>query len=107
MSVEFLLQKNISIGQKSKDQSGPYGQGFNYIVEATFLWSEDNRPAEKHLATVLKAIDHRLLGIDNKDIADPTTANICAWIFERLKECGSAVIQVRLLRGDGLEARIP
>jgi hypothetical protein len=101
MPVELRFAKHIALGQKSGDDPGPYGQGFNYRVEAGFLPCEE---PEKHLDEVLKAIDHRHLGLDFHAIGEPTTANICRWIFDRLKERGCAVTDVILSRGDGLTA---
>ncbi len=104
MPVEIIYSKHIAVGQKSGSDPGAYGRGFNYQVFAKFR-GDGPAGAEKILAAVLKQIDHRLLGIDAGVIGDPSTANICAWIYDELVRCGAAVSEVHLIRGDGLEAR--
>lgn len=105
MSVEIRIRKHIAVGQKSKDHSGAYGQGFNYLVEADFRGQQDAKTLNQHLSEVLKVVDHRHLGLDFLEIGDPTTANLGAWILKKLREKGCDVVGLTLSRGDGLIAR--
>ncbi len=105
MSVKICIRKHIALGQKSKDQSGAYGQGFNYQVEAEFRWQPDFEVLNQHLSEVLKEVDHRHLGLDFLEIGDPTTANFGGWILKKLRERGCEVVALTLSRGDGLVAR--
>ena len=104
MAVQVRLRKFIAVGQKSKDDPGPYGQGYNYVVEAAFAWSPDLAHVRKSFADVLKEVDHRHLGLDVHLIEDPTTANLCQFIMQGLRERGVPALEVRLERGDGLIA---
>ena len=103
MSFEFFIRKHIALGQKPKNDPSLYGQGFNYLVEVGFGGEESNE--EELVNKTLKQIDHQLLGVDSDLVTDPTTANICRWIFFQLsKERHFRLIEVRLFRGDGLSA---
>jgi hypothetical protein len=105
MSVEIYVKKHIALGQKNKEQSGAYGQGFNYQVEAKFGWHPDAKVLNRHLSEVLKAIDHRHVGLDFLEITDPTTINLGKWILMQLRASGCDVLGLTLARGDGLVAR--
>lgn len=105
MSVKICIRKHIALGQKSKDQSGAYGQGFNYQVEAAFRWQPDAKVLSQNLSKVLKEVDHRHLGLDFLEIGDPTTANLGAWILKKLRERRCEVVDLTLSRGDGLVVR--
>lgn len=91
----------MAIGQKSTDDPGTYGQGFNYIVEAGF--SESGTPDSlRTLVDALKSIDHKLLGLDVNLIDNPTSQNICRWLYSAIKAKDESLYEIRLLRGDGL-----
>lgn len=104
MPVQVVFKKFMSVGQKSKDDPGPYGQGHNYVVHAAFQWQEDQATLRRIFARVLKEVDHRHLGLDMLDIAEPNTANLCAYIAQRLAQEGAPATFVKLVRGDGLIA---
>lgn len=106
MSFEFILSKHFAVGQKSEADPGPYGRGFNYRVYATFTADQPRDALERHLSAVVQAIDHRFLGLDTHVIEEPSTANIGTWILAELKARGAPVVNVHLVRGDGLEARV-
>lgn len=104
MPVQVRFRKFIAVGQKSKEDPGPYGQGYNYVVEAGFPWREDLEPVQKAFAQVIKEVDHQHLGLDMHALQEPTTAHLCAFFIRRLTEEGMTPSAVRLERGDGLVA---
>ncbi len=85
MPVQLRFKKHISVGQKSKNEPGVYGQGFNYAVEADFGESCDEGLALRALREVLKDVDHRHLSLDSELIPEPNSENLCRYIFEQLK----------------------
>lgn len=107
MSERILLRKFIAVGQKTsacaKDR--PYGEGFNYWVEASFpLRSNFSREVSfKALEDVLSTIDHKALGVDVKLNVDPTSVELAVWILQELeKRLGEKDLKITLFRGDGL-----
>lgn len=102
MTCQFFICEKIAIGQKTKADSAPYGQGFNYKVEVGFEGPSSLSNCQTLVRKTLNQIDHALLGVDSKLISDPTTANIARWILKELEVLGA--VEVRLLRGDGLMA---
>jgi len=103
MKPAFFLKYNLALGQKTEADTAAYGRGFNYQVEAGFA-GEESAEHDRVASDVLSLIDHKLLGIDFDLGVEPTTVNLCWWIFTHLKKRCPELAEVRLLRGDGLLA---
>lgn len=102
MNVHFFFRRHIAIGQKRALDSEAYGRGFNYTIEVGFPWKKDLSNEQRKLNNILNGIDHRLLGLDLQVVEDHSTHQICAWIFEQLKDW--TPVSVRMIRGDGFQA---
>lgn len=102
MSFLIYYRRHLALGQKNSADAGIYGQGFNYVVEAGFRQPAGTSKSAGALADALKVIDHRLLGLDVNIIENPTSQNICRWLYATVKAKDESLYEIRLLRGDGL-----
>ena len=96
--IRYLVQ-NIAIAQK-------INEGHNVRVEVGFTGDEHNAAAA--ITSVLKKIDHKALGLDVDLGFEPELTRLCPWVFQSLKESGlDSLIEVRMVRGDGVSCRFP
>jgi hypothetical protein len=101
MKQEILLRKNISLGQKTSDSMGAFGDGFNYVVEAGFpLLNFDRVRASVALEGALAKIDHKALGMDVDLGFEPTSEALVVFLAAEI-ERGYGLSSFRLVRGDG------
>jgi hypothetical protein len=110
MNQEIIFRKNIAVGQKSSEPSGPYGRGFNYVVEISFPLAPgfNSEPCLKAIDDVLSAIDHKALGVDVDLGVEPTSFNLCKYIAEEIKQhFGQSPVSVKMIRGDGFTFKVP
>jgi hypothetical protein len=106
MAAEIVYRQSISVAQKTKG-TGPYGLGFNYVVEAAFALSQDFRgeDARSALEGALARIDHQALGVDLDLGFEPTSAQLCHYLRGEIeKNYAPGVLRLELRRGDGLVA---
>ena len=105
MVQEAVFRKFISVGQKTTADSSPYGQGFNYTVEAGFALSPgfDREACLKAFGKALAVIDHKALGVDVDLGVEPSSAELCLYLKEQIrKSYPPGVTSLKLYRGDGL-----
>jgi hypothetical protein len=106
--VILFLIRSIAIGQKTQRSSSAFGEGHNINVHAGFRvqTGAEESALNAALDKVLKAIDHRALGVDVDLGMDPELSNLAPWLLEKLHAEGAAsACEIKLVRGDGLTVR--
>jgi 6-pyruvoyltetrahydropterin/6-carboxytetrahydropterin synthase len=69
-------------------------------------WVRDYHEIEQKVKPLLSELDHRLLN-DVSGLENPTSENLAAWLFERLKSHLPELVQVIVKETDSTECRYP
>lgn len=89
-----------------------HGHSFHIVLRLvgelhpTTQWLMDYNEIQVIAAPVLQQLDHRVLN-DVEGLRNPTTENLCRWLFEKLQPKLSALIQVIIKETQDSECRYP
>lgn len=93
LKQEFYIESARFLSQLPK--SHPCSQTHGHSFKITFIyrgeinpqigWLEDYKALETRVKPILNKIDHKLLN-EVKGLENPTTENLCIWLFEKVKK---------------------
>ena len=75
-------------------------------IDSKLGWLVDYNDISKAAAPVLKKIDHKLLN-DVKGLKNPTTENLCLWLYEKPKEPLPQLVQIIIKETSDTECSYP
>lgn len=114
LKQEFYIESARYLNQLPK--SHPCSQTHGHSFKVTFIyrgeinpkigWLEDYNTLETKVKPLLKKIDHKLLN-DIKGLENPTTENLCVWLFQQTKKVVPMIYQISIKETHNTECIFP
>lgn len=111
---EFFIESARFLKQLPK--SHPCSQTHGHSFKTTFVfrgdlnphlgWLEDYKVLETQIKPVLQQIDHKLLN-SVKGLENPTTENLCIWLYKKVKRKIPSLHQVIIKETHNTECTYP